>query len=190
MSSEELELPRRSRRKLATPLTAALAAVLLAALGFAGGVRVQKSSATPSPAGGAGFTRPPGGGGGFGGGGFGGGAGGGAAGGGAAGAGGAASDATAGSVANVDGKTLYVKDANGNTIRVKTTSNSKITRTAVSTAGDVHPGDTVVVQGTKSSSGTVTATSITATAKNAAGGVAGLFGARGGAATNQGANNG
>jgi hypothetical protein len=168
MSSEELELPPRSRRKLATPLTAALAAALIAALGFIGGARVQKAAGAASPAAGAAFNRPPGGGGGA----------------------GAASDATVGSVANVDGKTLYVTDADGNAIRVKTTGNSKVTRTAVSKAADVHPGDTVIVQGTKSTSGTVTATSIAATAKNATGGVAGLFGARGGAPTNQGANGG
>ena len=48
------ELPRRPRRKLVTPLTATLAAVLIAAVGFAGGVQVQKSSAdTPS----GGFAR-------------------------------------------------------------------------------------------------------------------------------------
>jgi hypothetical protein len=163
------ELPRRPRRKLVTPLTASLTAVLIAALGFIGGVQVQKSSADTGSAGvnrtRGGFT-PPSGGGGGGGGGFGG--------------GGAASDATVGSVANVDGKTLYVTDANGNTVKVKTNSQSKVTRTAVSKATDVHPGDTVVVQGTKSSSGTVTATSVTATAKNATGGLAGLFGAGGG----------
>jgi hypothetical protein len=153
------ELPRRPRRKLVTPLTASLAAALIAALGFIGGVQVQKSSAdTPSAGGGlnrsrAGFTPPSGGGG----------------------IGGASSDATVGSVANVDGKTLYVTDSDGNTVKVKTNSQSKVTRTAVSKATEVHPGDTVVVQGTKSSSGTVTATSVTATAKNATSGLAGLF---------------
>ena len=56
------ELPRRPRRKLATPLTATLAAVLIAALGFIGGVQVQKSSAdsSSSPRA-AGFTRGGGG---------------------------------------------------------------------------------------------------------------------------------
>jgi hypothetical protein len=164
------ELPRRPRRKLATPLTATLAAVLIAALGFIGGVQVQKSSAdsSSSPRA-AGFTR---GGGGF--------TPGGA---GAAGGGGGSSDATVGTVADVNGKTLYVTDSSGATIRVKTTSNSKIARTAVAKVGEVHPGDTVIVQGTKSSSGTVTATSVTATAKNATSGLAGLF--RGGGTQNQ-----
>jgi hypothetical protein len=150
------ELPPRPRRKLATPLTATLAAVLIAALGFIGGVQVQKSSAdsgTEAPRA-AGFTR--GGAGGFT-------------------PGGASSNATVGTVANVNGRTLYVTDSSGATIRVKTTGSSKIARTAVAKAGEVHPGDTVVVQGTKSSRGTVTATSVTATAKNATGGLAGRF---------------
>ena len=85
-------------------------------------------------------------------------------------------------MANVNGKTLYVTDSSGATIRVKTTGSSKIARTAVAKVGEVHPGDTVIVQGTKSSSGTVTATSVTATAKNATSGLAGRFG---GGAQNQ-----
>jgi hypothetical protein len=154
------ELPRRPRRKLATPLTATLAAALIAALGFIGGVQVQKSSADAAPARAAGgFSRA----------------------GGFTPGGGGNSDATVGTVANVDGKTLYVTDSSGSTIRVKTSSNSKVTRTAVSEVGEVHPGDTVIVQGEKSSSGTVTATSVTATAKNATSGLAGLF--RGGQQT-------
>lgn len=151
------ELPRRPRRKLVTPLTATLAAVLIAALGFIGGVQVQKSSADTPSRGGGGFAR----GGGFS-------------------PTGGSSDATVGTVANVDGKTLYVTDSSGATIRVKTTSNSKIARTAVAKVGAVHPGDTVIVQGTKESSGTVKATSVTATAKNASSGLAGRFGGGGG----------
>ena len=83
-------------------------------------------------------------------------------------------------MANKRGSTLYVKDSDGNTIRVKTTSHSKINRTASASAGAIHPGDTVVVQGTKSSSGTVTATQINATSSAAASGLAGLFGGGGG----------
>ena len=63
-----------------------------------------------------------------------------------------------------DGNTLYVTDSNGNTIKVKTTSNSKITRSATASSGAIHPGDSVVIQGSKSSSGVVTATQISATA--------------------------
>jgi hypothetical protein len=83
-------------------------------------------------------------------------------------------------VANKHGSTLYVKDSDGTTIRVTTTSHSKINRTATASAGAIHPGDTVVVQGTKSSSGTITATQINATSSAAASGLAGLFGGGGG----------
>jgi hypothetical protein len=154
------ELPRRPRRRLATPVTATLSVVLIAALGFIGGVQVQKAAGdSPAAATPARFATR----------------GGGLTGGGAAGAGGGgASDATVGSVANVAGRTIYVTDASGNTVRVKTSKSSKVTRNAVSAVGAIHPGDTVVVQGAKASSGTVTATSIAATAKNAAG--AGLLG--------------
>ena len=83
-------------------------------------------------------------------------------------------------MANKHGSTLYVKDSDGNTVRVKTTSHSKINRTATASVGAIHPGDTVIVQGTKSAGGTITATQINATSSSAAGGLAGLFGGGGG----------
>jgi hypothetical protein len=167
---EERALPPRPRRRLVTPASALLAAVLIAAAGFIGGVEVQKGQAdggSPTAAAGggpaalaagtSGATR-----------------------GGFAGRGGAQSNATIGSVANKRGSTLYVKDSDGNTVRVKTTSHSKINRTATATVGAIHPGDTVVVQGTKSAGGTITATQINATSSSAASGLAGLFGGGGG----------
>jgi hypothetical protein len=164
-------LPRRPRRRLVTPISAALAAVLVAALGFIGGVQVQKHE---DKGGGAGagqnaFAAARGG------------NGGGAARGAFPGAGGGAqgSSPTVGSVANKHGNTLYVKDSDGNTVRVKTTSHSKINRTASTSAGAIHPGDTVIVQGTKSKGGTITATQINATASGATSGLAGLFGGAG-----------
>jgi hypothetical protein len=178
---EEETLPPRPRRRLVTPLTAVFAAVVVAALGFFGGVQVQKHQGKGSGgsanglAAGLGAAGARGGAGRGGGGGFGGG--GGPVGGGA----------TIGSVANKNGSTLYVKDADGNTIKVKTTSHSKINRTADSSVGAIHPGDTVLVQGTKSSSGTVTASQITATAAGVSGGLFGGFGAGGGAAPGGGA---
>jgi hypothetical protein len=90
-------------------------------------------------------------------------------------------------VANVKGSTLYVTGPDGTTIKVKTNSNSKVTRNASSSAGAVHPGDTVVVQGSKASSGTVTATSVTATAKGVSAGGPGGGGRAGGAAGGSGA---
>ena len=168
---EERALPPRPRRRLVTPASAALAAVLIAAVGFIGGVEVQKGQADDAGAAGgaaggaavaAGAT--------------------GGARGGFAGRGGAQGNATIGSVSNKHGSTLYVKDSNGNTVRVKTTSHSKINRTATASAGAIHPGDTVIVQGTKRSNGTITATQINATSSSAAGGLAGLFGGGGGGA--------
>ena len=173
----ERALPPRRRRRLVTPASATLAAVLVGALGFIGGVEVQKGQAdsggvTASGASaGAGRAGLAGGGGGAGA--------GGAARGGFAGGGGAQANATIGSVANKRGSTLYVKDSDGNTIRVRTTSHSKINRTATASVGAIHPGDSVVVQGTKSSSGTITATQINATSSSAASGLAGLFGGGG-----------
>jgi hypothetical protein len=170
------ELPPRPRRRLLTPVTGGLAAVLLAAAGFIGGVEVQKhqgGSASPAgaPVAGAGAGAAPGGAGGFrpGGaaqGGPPGAAGGGAAGGGAAGAG----APTVGTVSSAHGNVLYVKDSSGTTVKVRTTSTSKIVRTAGTSVGAVHPGDTVVVQGSAAKDGTVKATRVSATAAGAGGG--------------------
>jgi hypothetical protein len=167
-------LPVRPRRKLLTPVSGALAAVVLIAGGFIGGVQVQKHQGDSS--GGAGGGGAPAG--------FaarlaaGGGAG--AAGGtGAAGAGRtgtAAAAGTAGTVANVKGSTIYVTSADGTTVKVKTNDNSKVTRNASASVGRVHPGDAVVIQGSAASSGTVTASTITATAKGvSSGGFGGAF---------------
>jgi hypothetical protein len=123
--------------------------VLLLAVGFIGGVEVQKRSGSSS--GGAAAARFAGR------------------------LGGTSSGATTGQVANKRGRTLYVTES-GTTVKVRTTAATKVTRTAVSKVGAVHPGDTVVVQGAKSASGTVKATSVTATASNASGGLGGSFG--------------
>ena len=160
----EDELPRRPRRRLVTPATLVLGAILVGGLGFIGGVKAQKSSDSGSGGSAANAATAQGGGGprGF-------------QPGGGQGDGGATP--TFGTVASKDGNTLYVKDANGNTIKVKATSNSKVTRNATSSVSGVHPGDTVIVQGSKSPSGTVTASSITATASGAtSGGLGALFG--------------
>jgi hypothetical protein len=174
--AEDEPLPKRPRRRLVTPVSAALAGALVGALGFIGGVEVQKSQDDGSSANGggalasasaarSGFGRGTGAGGGpqLGG-----------------GPGGGQGNATVGSVANKKGSTLYVKDSDGNLVRVKTTSHSKINRTASSSAGAIHPGDTVIVQGETSKSGTVTATQIQATAAGATSGLAGLFDGGGG----------
>lgn len=140
------ELPVRPRRQLVTPWTASLCGVLLAALGFLGGVQVQKrqGSTTSSPAARFQPTRN--------------------------GAPAAVGNATVGQVADVHGTTLYVTGSDGTTVKVKTTADTKVTRNAVSRARRVHPGDTVVVQGSAAGNGTVRASRVTATASNATGG--------------------
>jgi hypothetical protein len=155
------ELPARPRRRLITPVTAGLGIVVLVALGFTGGVLVQKSSggttSTPAAATGA---RPS----------FARGGGQGAAGGGA--------QPTVGTVSSKDGRTLYVKTTDGTTVKVRLDANGKVTRTAKASAKAIHPGDTVFAQGATSANGTVKAASVAATASDAlgAGGGRGLGG--------------
>jgi hypothetical protein len=177
----EEPLPKRPRRRLVTPISVTLAGAMVGALGFIGGVEVQKSQDDGGPGNNGNAAALASAGGARGG--FGRGGGGGTGGGGpqlGGGPGGSQSNATVGSVANKKGSTLYVKDSDGNVVRVKTTSHSKISRTASSTSGAIHPGDTVIVQGSTSKNGTVTATQINATAAGATSGLAGLFGGGGG----------
>jgi hypothetical protein len=186
------ELPPRPRRRLVTPLNLALLAIVIAGAGFIGGVEVQKgqSSATTGAglrgafasaltrAGTGTGTGTTGASGVAGRGGFGAGAGAGGAG---------AAGATTGTVSTVSGNALYVSTAAGNTVKVTAAPSSTVTATTLSSISAVHPGDTVIVVGATNSDGSVTATSIRATAANAAtagGGFASLFGGgtRGGGA--------
>ena len=136
---------RRPRRRGLTPLTGGLAAVIVGAGGFIGGVQLQKSQGATTAA----ATRPA--------------AGQLPAGGPPGTAAGASDAATTGTVEYTKGNVLYVKDSDGNTIKVKIKSSSDVTRTASTEAEDVQPGDSVVVQGAANDNGTVTATAVTAT---------------------------
>ncbi|MGH2854337.1 MAG: hypothetical protein ACRDLF_09135 [Solirubrobacteraceae bacterium] len=184
------ELPPRPRRRLLAPVPVALLGLLLVACGFIGGVLVEKgqtSSSTGSSAaaglasrfaalrgaGAAGSTN---------GGTSASGAGGSATGsgfagrlGGFAGAGGA----TIGEVSYISGHTLYVTDAEGNTVKVTTSTASSITKTVKAGLHGIHPGETVVVRGAKGSGGAVRAESISVGGA-AGGGLAALFGGGGG----------
>jgi hypothetical protein len=172
---QEEELPPRPRRRLATRWTVVTSVVILLALGFIGGVLVQRgrqpaAGAGPQAAAGAG-TGP---GQGFGA---------GRPGQGAAGAGtgdGGGTAPVAGKVSSVDGSTLYVTTNQGTTVKVRTSSSAKVTRTAKSSVGAVHPGDTVVITGSTAASGTITAAQITATASGVTPGGFGGFGGFGG----------
>ena len=78
------------------------------------------------------------------------------------GAGGAGAGAAAsGQVKRVDGLNIYLTDAQGNEVKVVTTSSSRFnTRTGPGSIQDVRPGDTVIVQGQKGEDGVVTATAV------------------------------
>jgi hypothetical protein len=197
-------LPWRPRRRLLTPIPIALLGVLLLACGFIGGVLVEKGQTSSAAAstgasglaarlaairgatGGASVSGSPGGGGA--GNGATGGAGGGSGGGGsfegrfgrfggAAGAG--PGSLTIGEVSYVDGHTLYVTNAEGNTVKVTTSPASSITKTVTTDIHGIHPGDTLVVRGAKGSRGAVNAESITINGAGVGvggGGLGSLFG--------------
>ncbi|MGX6450223.1 hypothetical protein ACVU7I_19455, partial [Patulibacter sp. S7RM1-6] len=95
------------------------------------------------------------------------------------GSGGASGDTTTGEVQNVKGRKLYVEGTDGTTVQVTVGRRATVQRTAKSTATDVHPGDTVVVQGTTDDDGRVTATAVQATASGVT--TLGGFGLGGGA---------
>jgi hypothetical protein len=153
-------LPPRPPRARLTRAAVALVAVLIAALGFIGGVEMQKQQGstgiTANAAAPGGFQR--------------------GASGPGFGAPGGDANFTVGTVSNKKGGVLYVKDSNGTLIKVKTTSTSTVNRTAKASTGAIHPGDTVVIQGSTSKGGTVTASRITATSSTAASGRAGFPG--------------
>jgi hypothetical protein len=163
------ELPGRPRRKLLTPWSALLCAVILGAVGFYIGVRVEKGQLAGSTTGAAsglaarfagatstssasgrstGSTHAGGGFGGF--------------------AGGGAGGATVGTVASVNGRTVYVTETSGNTVKVTLSSATKITKARTVGRSKINPGDSVVVAGVPAAKGTVSATSLTDSGARAA----------------------
>ena len=180
---DEPEEARRPRRRLLTPLPLALAGVLLIACGFIGGVLVEKGESSSSSAAGssgsglaARFAALRGG---------------------AAGAGTGSTAATgassrtaaaggftrptAGTVAYLDGPTLYVTDAEGNTVKVSTSPATTVTKSVKADVTGIHPGETVTVTGATGANGAVTAESISVGATG--GGLGALFGRGGGSSS-------
>jgi hypothetical protein len=176
---EPVATPRRPRRRLFNRRMAALIAVLTCAAGFYTGVRVEKSqlASTPSaatasaaaPASGArpGAGAAPGSGTGAqastatgassptgfpGAGRFGGGA-----------------NASLGTISSVSGNTIYLTDTTGNTVKVTLSSATKLTKSLAVSKSSLHPGDSVVIQGVKNSSGTLVATSVSDSGANTTG---------------------
>lgn len=168
-------LPGRPRRQFFNRWTAALLALLLGGVGFFVGVRVEKSqlssssassrlaAAASSAAAGSGtgaagrtgagrFARGSGGGafaGGF---------------------GGAGGNASIGTVSSVNGNTIYVTDTSGNTIKVKLSGATKVTKSLSVAKGKIDPGDAVVISGVKGSGGTLNAATVSDTGARASAG--------------------
>jgi hypothetical protein len=190
----EQPLTRRARRRLLTPLTALLFAILVGTGGFIVGVQVEKGEVPATSSGGGGrlasllggaatgATSRSGAGGG------GGRAGEGATGGatrfgsagGAAGGGFGGGGATVGQVANISGSDLYVTETQGNTVKVAASA-AQITKQVSTSVKGIHPGDTVVVAGTHLPNGSIQAATVRDSGSTGAGGGLGaLFGGSGG----------
>jgi hypothetical protein len=174
---EDLALPGRPRRRVWTWWSAGLFALILCAVGFYAGVRVEKGQVASSNsaaafsaagrAGGLGRTGVPGGGlrGAFGG-----------------------AGSTFGTVSSVSKKSLFVTDSSGNTVKVTLSSATKVTKNVNVGKKAVRPGDLVVVSGAKGSNGTVNATTVSDTGSSpatAAGGGSHSSRSVGSAAVNQ-----
>jgi hypothetical protein len=103
----------------------------------------------------------------------------------AAGASAGSSNGAAGTLTVLQGDTLWVTTSTGSLVKVKLTNATTVTRNAASTKQALRPGDTVVVQGATAKNGTVSASSVSATAKgvSSGGGFGGAAGAFGGSAT-------
>jgi hypothetical protein len=172
---EPVELPARPRRRLLSPAPLALLAALLTACGFIGGVLVEKgqSSASSSTGAGSGLAsrlaglR---------------GRGAGASASavtaaGGSGANGGGQRPTAGQVAFIDRGTLYVTNAEGNTVKVTTSAGTSVNKTVKTSIHAIHPGETVTVTGTSAAGGSISAESIDV--GSGAGGFAALLGRSG-----------
>jgi hypothetical protein len=174
------ELPARPRRRLLSPVPLALLGVLLIACGFIAGVLVEKAQTSEGPTSTgsglssriAGLRSAL--------------TGGGSTGGGFAARLGAGGGATVGQVAYVQKGILYVTDAQGNTVKVRASEASTITKTVKADLEQIHPGETVTVTGERGSGGAILARSISV-GSSAAGLGAFLGGAQGstGATTKQ-----
>jgi hypothetical protein len=157
------ELPPRARRRLLSPASLALLGVLLTACGFIGGVLVEKGQASSSSTSAGGTanvisrsaalragasssgTGPSG------------------AGAGSrelSGLGSGAGRPVSGQVAYLQGSTLYLTESEGNTVKVRTSPATSVTKTVPASVKGIHPGETVTVAGATGSNGSVNAESI------------------------------
>ncbi|HLN69185.1 MAG TPA: hypothetical protein VK280_18195 [Streptosporangiaceae bacterium] len=172
-------LTRRPGAKLPS-LTLVLAAVVVASAGFLGGAMVGKNygssssgslaaafrglAARASASAGSGGTGSGSGGSGSGGSGSGGtGSGSGFGFGGGRGGAFGGGNATIGTIKLIDGRTVYVQTTAGGIVQVATSAGTKVTVSSAVPVKGLQPGETVIVEGGKNSSGAIAATSISQT---------------------------
>ena len=155
-------LTRRPRAKLPS-LTLVLAAIVVASAGFLGGALVGKHYGSSGSGAAAAFSR------------FAGarasasasaGAGAGTGAGGRAGLFGGG-NATVGTIKLIDGATVYVQTTAGDIVQVATSAGTKVTVSSTVPVTSLRPGQTVIVEGSKNSSGAIAATSISQTSLGA-----------------------
>jgi hypothetical protein len=84
-----------------------------------------------------------------------------------------------GTIAVVQGDTLYVTEANGDTVKVTTSDGTTVTKTATAAVKDLAPGESVVIRGVQSADGVYAAQSVTQ-GSALAGGFGGFGGSRSG----------
>jgi hypothetical protein len=71
---------------------------------------------------------------------------------------------TRGTVSYVDGDVLYISTGSGSVVKVRVPKGLSVDRTVKAKAASIRPGETVVVQGSAGTNGTVNATGVTVTA--------------------------
>jgi hypothetical protein len=74
-----------------------------------------------------------------------------------------AAGGTLGVIKLIDGSTVYVQTTAGDIVQVKTSTATKVTVSETVPVKNLTPGETVIVQGSKNSSGAIAATSINQT---------------------------
>lgn len=157
---ETSPLPRRRRSQLFNRKTAALVALITCAAGFYAGIRVEKGQLANSTGGSSSFSPSA----------IGGFAGTGRArtgsttgfpaGGRFPGFGSGSNTPSIGTIASVNGDTLYLTETSGDTVKVKLSSATKVTKTEAVSKNKLRPGESVVIEGLKGSNGTISATSV------------------------------
>jgi hypothetical protein len=100
------------------------------------------------------------------------------------GAGGLSGGLTAGEVSYVSGSTLYVNSGES-TVKVSAPAGTKVSKTVSTNVHSIHPGDTVVVRGSQSRNGSVTASSISISSAGSSTGTGSSNGSSGAGTTPQ-----